>query len=74
RLCGSGLIVDENEALESMAIAFLRLKLVAEPGGAVALAAAIFRKGEIEGNDVVVVISGGNVDPDLFAKSLNTLV
>ncbi|MDA9223854.1 threonine/serine dehydratase [Tateyamaria sp.] len=74
RLCGPGLIVDENEALESMAIAFLRLKLVAEPGGAVALAAAIFRKGEIEGNDVIVVISGGNVDPDLFAKSLNTLV
>lgn len=73
RLCGPGLVVTETEALQAMAQAFLRLKLVAEPGGAVALAAALCRQDQIEGDDVVVTISGGNVDPDLFAKCLDTL-
>ena len=73
RLCAPGLIVDENEALGAMAQAFLRLKLVAEPGGAVALAAALYRRDEIEGTDVIVTVSGGNVDPEIFARSLQTL-
>ena len=73
RLCGPGLVVSEDEALWAMAQAFLRLKLVAEPGGAVALAAALCRQDQIEGEDVIVTISGGNVDPDLFARSLKTL-
>lgn len=71
RLCGPGIIVTEDDALRAMALAFLRLKVVAEPGGAVALAAAICRQDEIEGPDVVATISGGNVDPDLFAKALD---
>lgn len=73
RLCGPGLVVTEDEALQAMAHAFLRLKVIAEPGGAVALAAAICRQDQIEGDDVVVMISGGNVDPDLFARCLETL-
>lgn len=73
RLCGPGLTVNEGEALQAMAQAFLRLKLVAEPGGAVALAAAICRQDQIEGDDLVVMISGGNVDPDLFSQCLETL-
>ena len=73
RLCGSGLVVSEDEALDAMAQAFLRLKLVAEPGGAVALASALYRGDEIEGADVIVVISGGNVDPDLFQTALSRL-
>jgi threonine dehydratase len=73
RLCAPGLIVDENEALRAMAQAFLRLKLVAEPGGAVALAAALYRQDQIEGADVIVTVSGGNVDPEIFARSLQTL-
>ena len=72
-LCGPGLIVDEDEALKAMAQAFLRLKLVAEPGGAVALAAALYRGDQIEGADVIATISGGNVDPDVFARSLDFL-
>ena len=72
RLCGPGLVVTEDEALQAMAHAFLRLKVIAEPGGAVALAAAICRRDQIQGEDVVVVISGGNVDPDLFARCLET--
>ena len=72
RLCGPGLVVTEDEALQAMAHAFLRLKVIAEPGGAVALAAAICRRDQIQGEDVVVLISGGNVDPDLFARCLET--
>ena len=73
RLCGPGLVVGEDDALWAMAQAFLRLKLVAEPGGAVALAAALCRQDEIEGDDVIVTISGGNVDPALFKRALDTL-
>jgi len=73
RLCGPGLAVSDDETLDAMAQAFLRLKLVAEPGGAAALAAALYRKDEIEGNDVIVTVSGGNVDPEMFAKALARL-
>lgn len=73
RLCGPGLTVSEDEALTAMAHAFLRLKLVAEPGGAVALAAALCRQDQIEGDDVIVTISGGNVDPDLFKRALDRI-
>jgi threonine dehydratase len=73
RLCGPGLVVSESEVLQAMVQAFLRLKLVAEPGGAVALAAALCRQDQIEGEDVVVVITGGNVDPGTFARALETL-
>lgn len=73
RLCGSGLVISEDEALGAMAQAFLRLKLVAEPGGAAALAAALYRRDEIEGDDVIVTISGGNVDPAMFARALEQL-
>ncbi|MGR3434475.1 MAG: threonine ammonia-lyase [Shimia sp.] len=70
RLCGPGIVVSDAEVLRAMALAFARLKLVIEPGGAVALAAALFHGDEIEGDDVVVTASGGNVDPDVFARAL----
>ncbi|MEX1234072.1 MAG: threonine/serine dehydratase [Roseovarius sp.] len=70
RLCGPGLAVSDDEALHAMALAWGRLKLVAEPGGAVALAAALFRADQIEGDDVIVTISGGNVDADVFQRAL----
>jgi len=73
RLCGAGLVVSEQDALRAMAQAFLRLKVVAEPGGAVALAAALFHREQIEGDDVIVTISGGNVDPAMFARALESL-
>ena len=73
RLCGPGLAVSDDEALQAVAHAFNRLKLVAEPGGAVALAAALFRTDQINGSDVIVTISGGNVDSDMFARALATL-
>lgn len=73
RLCGPGIVVREDQALDAMAQAFLRLKLVAEPGGAVALAAALYKSDEINGDDVIVTISGGNVDDAVFARALARL-
>lgn len=71
--CGAGLVVSDDEAMRAVALAFQRLKIVLEPGGAVALAAALFRPEQIEGDAVIVVATGGNVDADVFAKSLATL-
>jgi len=71
RLAGPGLSVSDDEALAAMAQAFLRLKLVAEPGGAVALAAALWRRDAIAGEAVICTISGGNVDPAIFRRALD---
>lgn len=70
RLCGPGIVVSDDEALQAMALAFLRLKIVLEPGGAVALAAALFHPDEIDGDAVIAIASGGNVDPSVFALAL----
>ncbi len=70
RLCGPGLVVTDTEAMQAVALAFARLKIVLEPGGAVALAAALFRPDQISGNAVVVVATGGNVDADVFVRCL----
>ncbi len=67
---GPGLAVSDADALRAMAAAFLRLKIVLEPGGAVALAAALWRGDALSGGAVIAVASGGNVDPRLFARAL----
>jgi threonine dehydratase len=73
RLCGPGIVVTDDQTLDAMAQAFLRLKIVAEPGGAVGLAAALFAGDQIEGDTVICVVSGGNVDPAIFARALQRL-
>ena len=70
RLSGPGIAVSDDDALRAMAAAAIRLKLVAEPGGAVAMAAALFHASEIEGDAVTVIVSGGNVDPGVLARAL----
>lgn len=70
RLSGPGIVVTEDEVLRAMALIFQRLKLVAEPGGAAAVAAALFHGDEIEGDAVICTISGGNVDADMFSRAL----
>ena len=55
-----------------MAVAYARLKIVLEPGGAAALAAALFHGDELEGEDVIAVATGGNVDTDIFARALDS--
>lgn len=69
-LCGSGLVVSDEEALRASVLAFQHLHIVVEPGGAVALASALFRKGQIATDEVIVVASGGNIDPSLMADAL----
>ncbi|MGP9791404.1 threonine ammonia-lyase [Roseinatronobacter sp. NSM] len=71
RLCGPGLVVSDAQVLAAMALAFERLKIVAEPGGAVALAAALFLPDQIAGDSVIVTVSGGNVDRDVFQRALD---
>jgi threonine dehydratase len=68
RLLAGGLAVSEAEVGAAVAYAFRTLKLVVEPGGAVGLAALLARKIAIAGKTVALVLSGGNVDPELFAK------
>ncbi|HEX8216595.1 MAG TPA: pyridoxal-phosphate dependent enzyme, partial [Allosphingosinicella sp.] len=62
--------VSEAEVERAMAFAMRRLRIVAEPGGAVALAAAMAGKAGILTDRTVVVVSGGNVDPALYADIL----
>lgn len=68
RLAGPGLVVSDDQAMQAVALAFTHLRVVAEPGGAVALAAALFAPDL--GDTVVCVLSGGNVDPGLFTRAL----
>jgi threonine dehydratase len=63
-----GLAVSESEVAEAMRFAFRNLRIVAEPGGAVALAALVSGKAGRLPEDAVVVVSGGNVDPRLYAE------
>jgi len=60
--------VTDAEVAEAMRYAFSTLKLVVEPGGSVALAALLAGKLEARGRTVGIVLSGGNVDPELFAR------
>jgi len=71
RLCGAGIAVTEEEALRAMVLAFQRLKIVVEPGGAVALAAALFHGNELDTDTVIAVASGGNVDSAIMADALS---
>jgi threonine dehydratase len=70
RLVGAGIVVSDDDALRAMALAFTRLKIVVEPGGAVALAAALFHGGALDSETTIVVTSGGNVDSEVFAAAL----
>lgn len=70
RLLGAGVAVSDAEARAAMRAAFRHLRLVVEPGGAVALAAVLSGKFDCRGKVVLVVLSGGNVAPDLFAETL----
>lgn len=66
-----GVAVTDPEVADAMRYAFSVLKLVVEPGGCVALAAALAGKVDLKGKTAAIVLSGGNVDPDLFARVLS---
>jgi threonine dehydratase len=67
RLAG-GLAASDAEVRSAMAFAYRELKLVVEPGGAVALAAMLAGRFPATGRNVAVVLSGGNVDPQIFTE------
>ncbi|SDO39398.1 threonine dehydratase [Lutimaribacter pacificus] len=69
-LCGPGLVVTDDEVLRAMALAWQHLKIVVEPGGAAALAAAIFHGDRVAGEAVIAVATGGNVDRAMFIRAL----
>ncbi len=69
-MLADALSVSDPEALAGMAAALKMFKLVLEPGGAVALAAVLRDKTPIRGKTLVVVGSGGNVDPDVLAQAV----
>jgi len=68
KLLSHGVTASDNEVGAAVAFAFRELKLVVEPGGAVGLAALLAGRIESGGRNVVIVLSGGNVDADLYAR------
>ena len=71
--CGAGVVATDEDCLRAMGLAFERLKIVVEPGGAVALAAALFYPEQFTGDTVIAVTTGGNVDSATFIRALETL-
>jgi threonine dehydratase len=67
RHLAGGLSVTDAEAKAAVRFAFRELKLVLEPGGAVSLAALLAGKIDVTGRTIAAVLSGGNIDPSLFA-------
>lgn len=70
RLLGEGYVVTDAQAAEAVRFAFEVLKLVLEPGGAAALAAILSGKIATQGRTIGVLASGGNCDPETFARIL----
>jgi threonine dehydratase len=68
KLVGDGVSASDAEVGRAVAFAFRELKLVVEPGGAIGLAALLAGKLDIKGKVVVAVLSGGNVDAELFHR------
>ena len=68
QLLAGALTVSDQEVRAAIRYAFARLKLVVEPGGAVALAALLHQRHRIPGDHVGIILSGGNIDPALFAE------
>ncbi len=67
-LCAGVVTVTDEELRDAMRFAFERLKLVIEPSGAAALAAALTGRIGIRGKRAGLTISGGNVDAATFAR------
>jgi threonine dehydratase len=71
RLLAKGVTASDADVATAVGFAFRELKLVVEPGGSVGLAALLAGHIEARGKTVVIVLSGGNVDADLYARLIN---
>jgi threonine dehydratase len=69
-LLSPGLVVSDEEVAVAMRFAFRQLKLVIEPGGAVPLAAILAGMVRTAGRVTIALVSGGNVDWELFETIL----
>jgi threonine dehydratase len=67
RLVTSGIAVSDDDVRKAMVFAWQKLKLVVEPGGAVALAAVLSGAMDCKDRTIAVILSGGNVDAALFS-------
>ncbi|MGD1934543.1 MAG: threonine/serine dehydratase [Candidatus Phaeomarinobacter sp.] len=74
QLLSGGVAVPDADVADAMRFAFEHLKLVLEPGGAIALAAILNGSISAKGMTTAVVLTGGNVDPDLFSDVLKGVV
>ncbi|MFL6817945.1 MAG: threonine/serine dehydratase [Bradyrhizobium sp.] len=72
RLLSKGTTATDAEVGAAVGFAFRELKLVVEPGGAVGLAALLAGHIDARGKNVVIVLSGGNVDAELYASLINS--
>jgi threonine dehydratase len=68
KLVGQGVVASDAEVGRAVAFAFRELKLVVEPGGAIGLAALLAGKLDVKGKVVVGVLSGGNIDAEMFDR------
>ena len=72
KLLKSAVCVSDEEALSAVNFAATELKQIVEPGGAVCLAALMFKKIDVSGKTVAVTLSGGNIDAAMLTKALET--
>ena len=68
-----GLVATDEQVLEAMALLFLHHNLVVEPGGAISLAAALNQNEKIDSDALIIVCTGGNVDPFIFSRALDLI-
>jgi len=64
------LTVSDEEALQAVKYAWEKLKLVVEPGGAVALAALLAGKVDVRDKTICILLSGGNIDAATFERAI----
>jgi threonine dehydratase len=71
KLAEDVLTVTDEEIIETLRFFLFRMKILVETSGATAAAAVMFRKLPANINRVGVVLSGGNIDPDLLQSVIN---
>ena len=70
-LLAGGLVASDSAAIGAMRFAYDHFKIIIEPGAAVALAAVLDGKIDIQDKTIAVVVTGGNIDTDRFCALLN---
>ena len=72
QLLGNGKVVSDEDIQFALMFAMKQLKMVTEPGGVAALADLLCNKSAYKGKRVLVILSGGNVDPAILEQAINS--